>query len=212
MWNGAFAVPKIGFSHHFHGRALTRTTAHLLAFLRVSLKITTHENYGLRGMLIVRAIQLNECFFFILLRADIFVRATLVQLIPEIYARCIELGHPELDFYLFDRMLEITLRFLKNEENMVSGTNSMLRVAWKSIDGIYLIFTFVSMLWIRFENRQSVRSRRFCSKTTWDWLASRKWCVRPAWICWTWTVCPKMSWRNEIQMHLRWELFFFPSA
>lgn len=61
-------------------------------------------------------------FFPFFFRADLFVRATLVQLIPEIYARCIELGHPELDFYLFDRMLEITLRFLKNEENMVSAT------------------------------------------------------------------------------------------
>lgn len=72
---------------------------------------------------------------FLFLVADIFVRATLVQLIPEIYARCIELGHPELDFYLFDRMLEISLRFLKNEENMVSSCSSM---AMNCPGGIYI--------------------------------------------------------------------------
>lgn len=59
-------------------------------------------------------------FFFFNFLSDIFVRASLVQLIPEIYARCIELANPELNYYLFDRMLEITLRFLKNEENMVN--------------------------------------------------------------------------------------------
>lgn len=48
-----------------------------------------------------------------------FVKAILVQLIPEIFARCVELANAELEYYLFDRMLEITLRFLKNEEKMV---------------------------------------------------------------------------------------------
>lgn len=49
------------------------------------------------------------------------MRAALVQVIPDIFARCIEIGNPELEYYLFDRMLEIALRFLKNEENVVSG-------------------------------------------------------------------------------------------
>lgn len=52
--------------------------------------------------------------------ADASVRAALVQVIPDIFARCIEIGNPELEYFLFDRMLEIVLRFLKNEENMVS--------------------------------------------------------------------------------------------
>lgn len=59
-------------------------------------------------------------FFFYLL-ADTSVRAALVQVIPDIFARCIEIGNPEMEYFLFDRMLEIVLRFLKNEENMVSG-------------------------------------------------------------------------------------------
>ncbi|XP_031633416.1 serine/threonine-protein phosphatase 4 regulatory subunit 1-like isoform X2 [Contarinia nasturtii] len=54
---------------------------------------------------------------------DSSVRAALVQVIPDIFARCIELGNPELEYFLFDRMLEIVLRFLKNEENMVRETS-----------------------------------------------------------------------------------------
>lgn len=52
--------------------------------------------------------------------ADSSVRAALVQVIPDIFARCIEIDNPDLEYFLFDRMLEIVLRFLKNEENMVS--------------------------------------------------------------------------------------------
>lgn len=48
------------------------------------------------------------------------VRAALVQVIPDIFARCIELENSKLEYYLYDRMLEIVLRFLKNEENMVN--------------------------------------------------------------------------------------------
>lgn len=59
-------------------------------------------------------------FVFYLYFADTSVRAALVQVIPDIFARCIDIGNPELEYFLFDRMLEIVLRFLKNEENMVS--------------------------------------------------------------------------------------------
>lgn len=62
----------------------------------------------------------NICFFCGLFSADISVRAALVQVIPDIFARCIEIGNPDLEYHLFDPMLEILLRFLKNEENMVS--------------------------------------------------------------------------------------------
>lgn len=58
--------------------------------------------------------------------ADVFVRTSLVQPIPEIYARCIELEHPDLEFYLFDRLLKILIQYLKNEENMVSGRRRRL--------------------------------------------------------------------------------------
>lgn len=59
-------------------------------------------------------------FFLSVLFADTSVRAALVQIIPDIFARCMEIGNAELEYFLFDRMLEIVLRFLKNEENMVS--------------------------------------------------------------------------------------------
>lgn len=62
--------------------------------------------------------------------ADSTVRAALVQVIPDIFARCIELGTPELEYFLFNRMLEILLRFLKNEENMVSRKTMSLLITF----------------------------------------------------------------------------------
>lgn len=54
------------------------------------------------------------------------MKTKLVQAIPEIYGRCHELANSELEFYLFDRMLDITLRFLKHPENMVSKEKFLL--------------------------------------------------------------------------------------
>lgn len=48
------------------------------------------------------------------------MRHYLVQYIPDMFARCVELDNTELQYYLFDRMLEITLRSMKDEEKMVS--------------------------------------------------------------------------------------------
>lgn len=66
-------------------------------------------------------------YFFVFFFADASVRAALVHVIPDIFARCIEIGNPELEYFLFDRMLEIVLRFLKNEENMVSILNKVYK-------------------------------------------------------------------------------------
>lgn len=61
------------------------------------------------------------------------MKTILVQLIPEIFARCVELANAELEYYLFDRMLEITLQFLKNEEKMVRSSIYMAPYRMDSI-------------------------------------------------------------------------------
>lgn len=151
--SGKFFLPSRGLCAVISRSAIVPSnwTAHLLEFPICYLTKPMRNFITITTTLFTPKTQLNDfayffCWFLsplllLLLIADIFVRATLVQLIPEIYARCIELGHLELDFYLFDRMLEITLRFLKNEENMVSGSicSDLQQKSMRSATGIWNI-------------------------------------------------------------------------
>lgn len=88
--------------------------------LKSSPILTYHlQNINHQTLITEHIILMNLRVLFVLF-TDTSVRAALVQIIPDIFARCLEIGNAELEYFLFDRMLEIVLRFLKNEENMVS--------------------------------------------------------------------------------------------
>lgn len=59
-------------------------------------------------------------FIRFLVATDFTVRAALAQVIPDIFAKCIELANTDVELCLFDPMLKALLGFLKTEENAVS--------------------------------------------------------------------------------------------
>lgn len=56
-------------------------------------------------------------FFFVIEKS---VRESLVLKIPEIYIRCHELSSTDLDYFLYDRLLDIVLLYLTDNEYDVS--------------------------------------------------------------------------------------------
>lgn len=61
----------------------------------------------------------NIYFFFLLYFPESIVRANLVEQIPYVFMRCYELTCPLLESYLYDRLLDIVLFYLKDVEQQI---------------------------------------------------------------------------------------------
>lgn len=151
------------------------------------------------------------CFVFHCSIADNFVRAGVVITIPKIYARCIELEHPEIEYYLYDRLLQITLHLLKNDDNWVRkyihiyNKNYKIRFifTWKMFFILCFAFRFCLIFHRRSKKMHSVQSKHYCSRAIYQRHKSKRWFVRHALNCSIWKDCQKMWWRIEVKMRLR---------